>query len=109
MYVYSPVFPFGHLTWNTLKETLGRKCFNFLPSNKILDWTKLEGFADRKLDVARVENTVGKGENAGYSKCSLPTVFSEGFFLKVGRSRDSLVTSYIGIFVHTISTNLLIM
>ena len=48
--------------------------FKLLPNNKILDMTKLEAFADNKLHIARmmtslldrVENTVGKGENAGY-------------------------------------------
>ena len=47
---------------------------NSLPNDKILDMTKLKAFADDKLNVAtimislfdRVENTVGKGENAGY-------------------------------------------
>ena len=45
-----------------------------LPNNKILDMTKLKTFADDKLNVTkmtnslfdRVENTAGKGENAGY-------------------------------------------
>ena len=48
--------------------------FHPLPNNKILDVPKLEAFADDKLHVARmkislhdrVENIVGKGENAGY-------------------------------------------
>ena len=47
---------------------------NSLPNNKIWDMTKLKAFADCKLNVVemkisvydRVENTVGKGENAGY-------------------------------------------
>ena len=51
-----------------LKSTL-----NSFPNNNILDETKLKAFADDKLNVAkmtishfdRVENTVGKGENAG--------------------------------------------
>ena len=46
---------------------------NPLPNDKILDQSKLKAFADDKLSVAkltislydRVENTVGKGENAG--------------------------------------------
>ena len=46
---------------------------NPFPNNKILDVTKLKVFADGKLDIAkmtislfdRIENTVGKGENAG--------------------------------------------
>ena len=45
-----------------------------LPNDKILDMTKLKAFANNKLNVAimmislfnRVENTVGKGKNAGY-------------------------------------------
>ena len=48
--------------------------FNPLPNDNILDVTKLKAFADDKLNVARMmnslldreENTVGKGENAGY-------------------------------------------
>ena len=47
--------------------------YNPLPNDKILDVTKLKAFADDKLNVAtmmfslydRVENTAGKGENAG--------------------------------------------
>ena len=43
-------------------------------NDKILDMTKLKAFADDKLNIAemmisifdRVENTEGKGENAGY-------------------------------------------
>ena len=44
-----------------------------LPNNKILDWSKLKAYADKinvteKLQflLGRVENIVGKGENAGY-------------------------------------------
>ena len=48
--------------------------FNSLPDDKILDWSKLKAFADDKLKLAkimvlvlnRVENIVGKGENAGF-------------------------------------------
>ena len=47
---------------------------NTLPHNKILDWSKLKAFADDKLNateklkfvLGRVENIVGKGENAGH-------------------------------------------
>ena len=47
---------------------------NSLPNDKILDWSKLKEFADDKLKLSqnlkfalgRVENIVGKGENAGY-------------------------------------------
>ena len=45
---------------------------NSLPNNKILDWSKLKAFADNKIKILkimiivfdRVENIVGKGENA---------------------------------------------
>ena len=48
--------------------------FNSLPKNKILDLSKFKGFAGGKINVdeilkfilGRVENIVGKGENAGY-------------------------------------------
>ena len=46
---------------------------NSLPNDKILDWSKLKAFADDKINVnevlkiglGKVENVVGKGENAG--------------------------------------------
>ena len=49
---------------------------NSLPNDKILDWSKLKAFANDILKLAkrmvfvsdRVENIVGKGENAGYIK-----------------------------------------
>ena len=48
--------------------------FNSLPNNKILDQSKLKALADDKINVTeklkfvsgRVENSMGKGENAGY-------------------------------------------
>ena len=51
-----------------------KKFINPLQNNKILDVTKLKAFADNKLNMTktmislfeRVENSVGKGENAGY-------------------------------------------
>ena len=51
-----------------------QRYINSLPNDKSLDVTKLKAFAEDKLNVARmmislldrVENTVGKGENAGY-------------------------------------------
>ena len=62
---------------------------NSLPNDKILHWSKFKAFADDKIDVTRkkkkfvfgsVENSVGKGENAGNL---FPTLFSKGFFLRV--------------------------
>ena len=57
-----------------LEQETAKLRVNFLRNNKILDWSKLKAFADDKLNVAemiislydRVENIVGKGENAGY-------------------------------------------
>ena len=51
-----------------------RNGVNSLPDNKIVDFSKLKGFADDKVNVAqksksvlgRVKNIAGKGENAGY-------------------------------------------
>ena len=47
--------------------------FKSAPNDKILDWFKLKAFADKinvteklKFVLGRVENIVGKGENAGY-------------------------------------------
>ena len=48
------------------------RCINSLPNDKMLDWSK--GFADNKSNVneilifglRRLENIVGKGENASY-------------------------------------------
>ena len=47
---------------------------NPLPNNKILDRSKLKAFAEDiinvnevlKIGLGRIENIVGKGENAGY-------------------------------------------
>ena len=64
-----------------------------VPNDKILDMmTKLKAFADDKINVAqmlisifdRIENIVGKGENAGNQRFLLfPTIFSKGFFIGV--------------------------
>ena len=65
----------------------------------MLEVTKLKAFADVKLNIARVmislldrvENTVGKGENAGYQHFSpFPTVFSKAFFFRVIKSWDCM-------------------
>ena len=63
--------------------------FNSLPKHKILGMTKLEAFADDKINIAqmmisvfdRVENIVGKGENAGYQHFLLfPQCFQKASF-----------------------------
>ena len=67
-----------------------------LPTDKILDWSKLKAFADNKINVneklkfalGMVENTVRKGENAGDQHFLLfPQCFQKASYtgsLKVG-------------------------
>ena len=65
-------------------------CFNSLPKDNILDFTKLKAFAHNKITEAQmmisvldnVENIVGKGENAGYQQCFQKASFLGS--LKVG-------------------------
>ena len=73
---------------------------NALPNDKILDWSKLKAFADDKINVtkkskfvvARVENIVEKGENAGNQHFLLfPQMFSKDFFFNVVKSRDYVI------------------
>ena len=61
-----------------------------LPDNKILVFTKLKAFAEDKFNVAkmrisvfiRLENIVGKGENAGYQLFLLfPQYFFKSLFV----------------------------
>ena len=55
------------------KSVLPLCCLTLLPNKKILDWSKSKAFADDKMNateklkfvLGRVENIVGKGENAG--------------------------------------------
>ena len=82
------------LVW--VRSTWVSPPFSSLPNDKILDQPKLKAFADGNRDVVeimislldRVENTVGKGENAGYQHCLLfPQCFpklSSLVSLKVG-------------------------
>ena len=61
---------------------------NRLPDDNILDWSKLNQFADdnfkfdenRRNFSKRVENTVGKREIARYEQFLLFPVFSKGLF-----------------------------
>ena len=54
--------------------TVNHNLFNSLPESKVMDWSKFYAFADNKINVIenmksvleRVENIVGKGENASY-------------------------------------------
>ena len=66
---------------------------NSLLNDKTLAWSKLKAFADDKLDVVKMmislfeslENTVEKGENAGYQ-------FSKAFIHRVVKSGDCVIT-----------------
>ena len=71
-----------------------------LPNNKFLDWSKLKAFADNKINVTeelkfvlvRVENIVGKGENAVFWHFLLfPKCFPKAY--RVVLSRDCVVKS----------------
>ena len=78
----------GHMIY--FPHDWSRTQCNSLPKDTILDLSKLKGFADHKINVihnlkfvsVRVENIVGKGENAGYqhfllfSQCCQNTSFS---------------------------------
>ena len=64
-------------------------CIKSLPDDIFLDWSKLKAFADDKIYVnkklkfvlGRVENIVGKGENAGHQHFLLfPQCFQKAFF-----------------------------
>ena len=59
---------------NLMPDPQGLVYFNSLPNDKILDLSKFKAFADDKVILTqkfkfvfgKVENIVGKGENAGY-------------------------------------------
>ena len=75
---------------------------NSLSYDNILDFSNFKASADDKINVTRklkfnfgrVENIVGKGENAGYQHFLLfPTMFSKGQFFRVVESRDCVAKS----------------
>ena len=78
------------------KEAHGISCHLTLPNDKFFNWSKLKAFADDKINASqklkyvlgRVENIMGKGENAGYQHFLLfPQCFPKPSFsvsLKVG-------------------------
>ena len=73
--------------------------FNPFPNNKILDWSKLEVFADDKINVTKKiefffffndRKHCGKGENAGYQHFLLfPQCFQRE--LLAGLLKDGIV------------------
>ena len=74
---------------------------NSLPNNRISDLSKFKSFADDKLKVIqivkfvldKIEDIVGKKENAGYQHFSFPTMFLKGPFFKVAKSWDCMIRS----------------
>ena len=73
---------------------------NSLQKDNILDEYKFKAFAEDKIIaiqklkvvLGRVENIVGKGENAGYQHFSpFSTMFSKVFFSRGAISRDFVV------------------
>ena len=77
-----------------------KNALNSSPNVKIPDWSKLTAFADNKLDVAkmmislfdRLENTLGKGENAGLPAFTpFSTEFFKAVFLGVIKSWNCMV------------------
>ena len=75
---------------------------NFLPNDKMLDWSKLKAFADDKINVnEKSEIWFGKGRKhcGKRRKCWLPafspipTMFSKSFLPKIVKSRDCVVKS----------------
>ena len=76
------------------------KPINPLPNNKIFDCSKLKAFPDDKLNLAeklkfvfgRIENIMGKGENAGYQHFLLfLQCLPKAFFFRVVKGRDCVV------------------
>ena len=84
-----------------------RTWLNPVPNDKIFDWSKLKAFADDNINVnekfqfilGKIENIVGKGENAGYQhfllfpQCFLKAVFSGSLKVGIVWSRDNHVAS----------------
>ena len=79
--------------WDTVNSSL--YTLNSLPNDKMLDWSKFKGFAENKINAAemiislsnRVENIVGKGDNADYQHFLLFPPFQKASYtryLKVG-------------------------
>ena len=77
-----------------------QRCINSLPTDKILDCSKLKAFADDIVDVTKklkfvvrsLENIVVKGEKCWLPAFSpFPTMFLKGFFPRVIKSPDCVV------------------
>ena len=98
--VFYPIKILFHLVTIDLLSANALTLWWPLPNDKILEWFKLKGFADEKLELAKtrifvfhwVENTVGMGENTGYQNfLPFPTMFLRNLLLWVVTSRDCVV------------------
>ena len=82
------------------------KCFQILqvqtlPSDKIVNWSKLKAFAGYKINVneklkfglGKVENIVGKREKCCSAFFHFRSMFLKDSFLKVVKSHDCVVRS----------------
>ena len=80
-------------------------CLTSLPNDKIFDLSKLKAFADNKIIVTQKLKFAlwwGRKHCGKRRKCWLPafspfsTIFSNGYFFRVVKSRDCVVKSQIG-------------
>ena len=85
---------------NDFVHHLPRYCrLNSLPNDKILDWSKLQAFADNKINVnEKLKIVLGRVETLWEKEKMLVTsIFSfsqnvfQGFFFKVVKIRDCVV------------------
>ena len=85
-------------------ENAGNQQFllNFLPNDKVSDWSKLKAFADGKSNVTKIEICFGKGKKhcRKRRKCWLrafspfATMFSKDFLYRVIKIRDCVGKSF---------------
>ena len=68
-------------------------CFNSLPKDKILDWSKLKAFTDDKINVTeKLKFLLERVETLWLPAFSpFPTMFAKGFLYRVIKSRDCVV------------------
>ena len=77
-----------YLKFNPLNNS--KENFKSLPNNKILYWTKFKAFADDKVNLnekiklvwGRVENIMGKEENAAYQHFSFSNNVCKSFLFQ---------------------------
>ena len=74
-----------------------------LPNDNFLDWSKFKAPVEDKIDVTQNSICLGKGRKLFWKRrcwlrafSPLPKMFSKAPFLKVVKSRDSMVKSSAG-------------